>query len=243
MEREAYVEMAQVQDIHWWFRGRREILRSVICGLGLPESPSILSIGCGTGGNLKMLMEFGRVKAVEMNDYARSIARQRTQERIDIRAGRLPDQIPFVGPFDLVCLFDVLEHVECDVDSLIAIRSLVTERGFLLLTVPAYSWMWSAHDERLHHFRRYNARQLRGKAQAADWSVNKLTYYNTLLFPLAVIARLVDKALGRKQASGTGIPPAPLNAFFYRVFSSEKYWLRLSKLPFGVSLMAQLSKK
>ena len=81
MQPEAYVEMAEVQGAHWWFRGRREILRSAIAKLPLPVSPRILEIGAGTGGNLTMLSQFGAVKALEMDEYARSIARQRTGER------------------------------------------------------------------------------------------------------------------------------------------------------------------
>jgi SAM-dependent methyltransferase len=240
MDPEAYVEMAEVQDSHWWFRGRREILRSVITGLALPGSPQILEIGAGTGGNLTMLSQFGSVKALEIDDYARSIARQRTNDRVDIRQGHLPDGIPFSDKFDLVCLFDVLEHVELDLASLKAIRRIVSSNGCLLLTVPAYSWLWSAHDERLHHVRRYTASGLTEKAQLAGWAVRRITYFNTLLFPLAVAARVTDKIFPGRQPSGTGIPAPVVNSALYRVFSMEKTLLRAFNFPFGVSLMAQL---
>ncbi len=240
MEPEAYVEMAEVEDRHWWFRGRREILRSVIAGLPLPGSPRILEIGAGTGGNLTMLSQFGSVKALETDDYARSIARQRTNDRVDIRQGHLPDGIPFNDEFDLVCLFDVLEHVERDLDSLKAIRRIISYNGCLLLTVPAYSWLWSAHDERLHHVRRYTAAGLTEKTRLAGWTVRRITYFNTLLFPLAVVARVTDKIFPGRQPSGTGIPAPVVNSALYRVFSIEKALLRAFDFPFGVSLMAQL---
>ncbi len=239
MRPEAYIEMAEVQDGHWWFKGRREILRSVIAKLPLPASPRILEIGAGTGGNLTMLSQFGSVKALEMDDYARSIAREQTAERIDIRQGHLPDGIPFKDEFDLVCLFDVLEHVERDLDSLKAIRRIVSSDGCLLLTVPAYSWLWSTHDERLHHVRRYTAGELTRKAREGGWTVRRITYFNTLLFPLAVVARVTDKIFPSGQPAGTGIPAPIINSALYRVFSMEKALLRAFNFPFGVSLMAQ----
>jgi len=238
---EAYIEMAEVQDAHWWFKGRREILRSVIGRLPLPESPRILEIGAGTGGNLAMLSQCGSVKALEMDDYARSIARERTAGQIDIRQGRLPDEIPFKEEFDLVCLFDVLEHVERDIDSLKAIRRMVSTDGCLLLTVPAYSWLWSIHDERLHHFRRYTARELKRKARETGWTVRRITYFNTLLFPLALVARMTDKIIPSQEPAGTGIPSPVVNSTLYRVFSMEKALLRAFNFPFGVSLMVQLN--
>ena len=243
MQPEAYVEMAEVQDRHWWFRGRREILRSEIAGLPLPESPRILEIGAGTGGNLAMLSRFGTVRAVEMDDYARSIARKRTEERIDIRQGHLPDGIPFKEEFDLVCLFDVLEHVERDLDSLRAMREIVSPSGYMLLTVPAYSWLWSAHDERLHHFRRYTAAALRKLALEAGWTVRRITYFNTLLFPFAAVARVVDKMFPGRQPSGTRIPAPAINSALYRTFSMEKVLLKQFNFPFGVSIMAQLCSR
>lgn len=240
MRPEAFIEMAEVQDDHWWFKGRREILRSVIAKLPLPRSPRILEIGAGTGGNLMMLSQFGSVKALEMDDYARSIARRRTMERVDIQEGQLPDGIPIKDEFDLVCLFDVLEHVERDLDSLKAIRRIVSPDGCLLITVPAYAWLWSEHDMRLNHVRRYTAGELARKAREAGWTVRRMTYFNTLLFPIATVARMTDKIFPRRQPAGTAIPAPFINSVLYRVFSIEKVLLRAINFPFGVSLMAQL---
>lgn len=234
----AYVEMDQTESAHWWFRGRRAILRSTIARLELPPNPRILEVGCGTGGNLDMLARFGRVSALEMDDAARAMAARKTGDRYDIRAGSCPHDIPFApGSFDLVCLFDVLEHIEDDAQTLVRLRERLAPNGRLLITVPAYQWLHGAHDEFLHHKRRYTARRLRGQCAAAGLSPARMSYFNTLLFPLAAIARLKDKLLGGTSVTGTAIPPPLVNAAFERVFGSERWLLERVDLPFGISLL------
>lgn len=243
MEPGAYEEMSALQDRHWWFVARRRILAETIARLPLPAAPRILEIGAGTGGNLPMLGAFGHVQAVEMDAYARTFASGRVPA-VKIQPGSLPDNIPCeAGSFDLVCLFDVLEHVERDQASLAALRQLVVPGGFAIVTVPAYRWLWSRHDERLHHVRRYSAGELRVKALAAGWTVSRLTHFNTLLFPLAVVARIIDRMRTSAAPAGTGLPVAAVNAALLSVFESERALLARTDLPFGVSILAVLRAK
>jgi len=241
MSPEAYLEMAATEERHWWFTARRAILSSLLEQLRLPPHPAILELGCGTGGNLGMLSRFGTVSAMEMDDVARGIAQSRNGRRADIRAGSCPADIPFAGQqFDLVCLFDVLEHIEQDQQTLAAIRSLLAPTGHAVVTVPAYQWLWSRHDEVLHHKRRYTASQLRTKAAQAGFRIERLSYFNTLLFPLAAALRLKERLLGSAPA-GTALPPALVNTAFRSIFGAERHLLRGVDLPFGVSLVAVLS--
>jgi SAM-dependent methyltransferase len=237
----AYLEMAETESRHWWFLGRRAIISTMMERLVLPKHSRILEIGCGTGGNLPMLGAFGDVSAVEMDGTAREIAARKTAHRYDIRAGRCPDEIPFQGQrFDLICMFDVLEHVDQDTETLIATRRLLAENGRMLITVPAYQWLWSAHDQFLHHKRRYSATELRQKAIAAGLRPVKLSYFNTILFPLAAIVRLKGKLLGNASTAGSSVPPASINRLFRSVFAAERFLLRRFNLPFGVSLLCVL---
>lgn len=242
MEPAAYLEMARLQDEHWWFVGRRHILRRTIASLHLPPAARILEVGAGTGGNLRMLGAFGQVHAMEMDSFALQYA-ARLAPDADLREGSLPDVIPFpAASFDLICLFDVLEHVERDVEALRALRRLAGERGQLLLTVPAGQWLWSRHDERLHHHRRYSASTLSAAAREAGWFVNRLTHFNTLLFGLAVVGRYIDRLRRAETATMGSEAPAPIvNALLTRVFAAEAGLLFAANLPFGLSLMALLS--
>lgn len=242
MHPNAYLEMAETEADHWWFAARRSLMRFLISQIQLPAKAKILEIGSGTGGNLEMLSAFGQVSGLEMDSVARSISENKTGGRFDIRAGRCPANIPFIGEkFNLVCLFDVLEHIEDDVATLLSIKALLTEGGRVLITVPAYRWLWGVHDEFLHHKRRYSAYELRQRATLAGFRIERMSHFNTFLFPLVVVARLKDRLSGNLFASGTRIPPPFLNALLRQVFQAERLLLGSFNLPFGVSLLAILS--
>jgi SAM-dependent methyltransferase len=241
MNPDAYLEMADTEDRHWWFAGRRAVLSHLIGTFGLPQSARILEIGSGTGGNLEMLSTFGQVSAFEMDERARLIAMEKTGDRFEILSGVCPTDIPFVdAKFDLICLFDVLEHIDEDVETLIALKGLLAEGGRVLLTVPAYRWLWSSHDKFLHHKRRYSAVELRNKAMTSGFRLAKMSYFNTLLFPIAAIVRLKDRLIGSSKPSGTEIPPVFVNRLFIKLFGLERFVLEKINLPFGVSLLCVL---
>lgn len=238
MEHQAYLQMSEVEARHWWFTARRRILEDQVAVLTEGRDCDILEIGCGTGGNLEMLSGFGRVHALELSAIGREMALSKAGHFSDIRAGSCPDDIPFAPhSFDLVCMFDVLEHIDRDVDTLVALRGLLASSGKALITVPANPWMWGTHDRFLHHKRRYSARSLRIALEAAGLEIDRLTHFNTLLFPVAAASRLKDRFVRSETTSGTGIPPRPINSILDRVFGSEVHLLRSMNLPFGVSLM------
>ncbi|NML32532.1 class I SAM-dependent methyltransferase [Paraburkholderia antibiotica] len=244
MSPDAYLEMAATEAEHWWFRARRDVLHTLLEQLALPHDACVLEVGSGTGGNLDMLAGFGTVCGLEMDPTARALSARKTGGHFDIRAGHCPDDVPFHGErFDLICFFDCLEHIADDTASLARMQDLLTPRGRIVVTVPAGKKLWSAHDVFLHHYRRYSRDSLLRCASAAGYEVERISYFNTLLYPLALAARWADRLLQRQRSTGDAIPPAPLNAALYRIFSAERHWLARAPLPYGVSLFAILRKR
>lgn len=241
MNPEIYREMAALQEAHWWFVARRRILATVIRQLALPPQAEILEIGCGTGGNLPMLAGFGQVRAMEYDHYACDIAAGLSG--IPIVIGGLPEPVPFDdNMFDLVCLLDVLEHVEDDGVALARVKRLLKPTGRLLVTVPAYAWLWSAHDDAHQHKRRYTAGMLRVCAGKAGLAVHCLGYFNALLFPLIVGIRLARKLAGTPgNDSDAAMPSSWLNSLLTVTFGAERHFLRHCLFPFGTSVLAVLS--
>lgn len=246
MSPDAYLEMAETEADHWWFRGRRNVLQAVLRRLALPPNARVLEVGSGTGGNLAMLAGFGTVSGLEMDSTARALCARKTAGRFDIRAGRCPDDVPFGAEpserFDLICFFDCLEHIGDDVGSLARMQSLLAPGGVIVLTVPACPRLWSAHDVFLRHYRRYSRATLTRCIEAAGYNVERISYFNTLLFPLAAAARWLARLTGFNGATGAPVPAQPLNAALYALFSAERHWLVRGGLPFGLSLLAVLRK-
>ncbi|WP_313231769.1 methyltransferase domain-containing protein [Sphingobium yanoikuyae] len=137
-------------------------------------------------------------------------------------------------------LLDVLEHVEQDREALAALRDRLAPGGRILLTVPAAPWLWSEHDVLHHHKRRYTAASLHAVARDAGLQVHEKGHFNALLFPVAVLARAVQRLTGRGAATEAA-PPTSLNTLLRHVFATERHLLGRVSLPFGLSLYAILT--
>jgi SAM-dependent methyltransferase len=244
MQSEIYAQMAYLEKKHWWFTARRKIIDAQIKQLNLPAQADILEAGCGTGGNLAMLSRYGKLWAIEPNQEAKSIATASIQnQQIVLDTGSLPDKIPFENQqFDLIVLLDVLEHLEADVDSLLALKQRLKPNGVLLITVPALPFLWSKHDEIHHHFRRYTHKTIRQCLGKAKLRIGKLSYYNFWLFPVVLSVRLLSRAFKERQekkqnSTDLTLSPPWLNNTLHTLFASERYLLKYITLPIGVSLI------
>jgi len=240
MERIVYDRMAALDSRHWWYRARREVLAALIARRIKPrQGARILEIGCGTGHNLAMLAGFGRVDAIEMDTGARSVASSRLGHAV--ADASLPELAGVEEEaYDLIALLDVLEHVEEDREALASIARRLKPGGKILITVPAHPWLWSAHDRVNHHHRRYTRKSLKAVVAAAGLKLDMLSWFNSLLFPLAAASRLAGRVAG-KDDSDDALPAAPVNALFEKLFALERYALGRIPFPPGVSLVAIIS--
>ena len=240
MDRDYERQTHQAEDRHWWYRGRRTVLDGVIAGLELPTPARVLDAGCGSGRNMIELARLGSVTGVELSETSVALARER--DAGEVISGSVLE-MPFPDDsFDLAVSLDVIEHLEDDLGALRELRRAVAPGGALLVTVPAYQWLWSGHDEINHHHRRYTRRSLQRVAEQAGWRQLRTTYFNSLLLPVAIVLRVLDR-VNRAKTTETSldlwIPPAPVNWLLERPLALEAALIAHGgRIPAGLSLLA-----
>ena len=242
MERVVYQQMAELDDRHWWYRARRRILAALVRReVQPPAGAKILEIGCGSGHNLSMLAGFGHVDGLELDDEMRALSEKRLGRKI--MRSPLPELNEVKDKsYDLIGAFDVIEHIDDDHAALAAIATKLKPGGKFMMTVPAHPWMWTAHDVANHHKRRYSKRALRSLIENSPMKLERLGYFNSLLFPVAIAERAASKLRG-KDNGDVSLPPAPLNRALEAVFASERYLVGRLPLPPGLSLFAVASAR
>jgi SAM-dependent methyltransferase len=241
VNRDFELQTHRVEDRHWWYRGRRRVLERTIDGLGLPPRARVLDAGCGSGRNMVDFARWGTVTGVELSEAAAEAARGRHVGEV-VEGSVL--EMPFApASFDLVVCLDVIEHLQDDRAALRELRRVLAPGGALLVTVPAYQWLWSGHDVVNQHHRRYSRTTLRQAAQDAGWECERTTHFNSLLLPVAVTLRALDRLHARATESSLDlwVPPAPLNWLLQQPLNLEAALIgRGGTIPAGLSLLAVL---
>lgn len=239
MEEHLYQQFYEIENTHWWFTARRAILISYLRRRAGNLRLKLLDIGCGTGA---ILAEASRYfEAYGMDSSAQAIALCTKRGVTNLYVGTLREY-PASGKFDVITLLDVIEHIDDDLDVLRQVYARLNEGGHVLITVPAYQWLWSAHDEVNHHKRRYTRSRLGVVVNKAGFHVEHLSYFNMMLFPLAAIRRGLARLTGSREAEDFKVPVAPLNALLRGIFRMEQHLLPYVTLPFGLSVVCWATK-
>jgi SAM-dependent methyltransferase len=232
--------MLELDDRHWWYRGRRRIIRAELDRLPLVPGARVLDAGCGSGRTLEELGRYGEVFGIELDPGAASMARERGCG--EVVNGRL-EELPWEdATFDLITCLDVIEHTPDDRATLRELRRVCRPGGFLLVTVPAYQGLWSTHDVANHHYRRYARGPLRAAAEEAGWRVRRMTSFNGLLLAPAAAVRLAERRRLR-ETNGDYKPdlalgPEWLNSVLEQPLRLEARWLARGRtMPAGLSLL------
>ncbi len=238
--------MAAAQDTNWWWRARREILAETIKRYAptLPRADMrVAEVGCGTGGNLPMLAQFGEVLGAEHEPEALVQLRQQYGDTYRVMQHSVPAPLP--GPFSILGMFDVLEHIEDDAGAMEWVSRQLAPGGIAVITVPAFPFLWSEHDEAVHHFRRYTTDALL-RLVPPSLEILHTTYFNSLLFAPIAAVRVAMKLLpkrpaGQAQTHGTQTPE-PFNSLFYQLFRLERHLVPAHRCPVGVSVLCVLRR-
>jgi len=242
MEPEVYLRHIKNQKSHWWFSARREIIRSIISKkVNLRNKKAkILDFGAGSGTNIKMLSKFGEVYVYEKYAKTSKFLKQHFIKFKKIKIIKKPKQKGF---FDLILVADVIEHIKNDDIFLKYLSKLLNKNGQILITVPAFNFLFSSKDEVLHHHRRYSKKKIK-KIVLKYFKLIKLSYYNFFLFiPIALLIiffkifriNFIDSV--EKKSKNI------LHNVLFKIFCSEKYLLNFINFPFGLSLIALAKKK
>ena len=242
MENAIFDEMSGVETQHWWFVARRKIIETVIQKLDLAKDSHILDAGCGNGDNLAFLSKYGELVAMERDDHA--LIKAQARQVAKVFKGELPDKIPpdINKAKDLIVLLDVLEHIDDDAAALLALRSCLKDNGKIIITVPAYQFLWTQRNEQHHHKRRYTVKRVKKLFENNGWQLDYISYFNFFLFPLALVDRIKQKILPSIEDSDLKMPPKLINYIFEKIFSFESRLIGHCVFPFGLSIMIVAKK-
>ncbi|RME04790.1 MAG: class I SAM-dependent methyltransferase [Planctomycetota bacterium] len=248
MDITAIQQIWKVQHSYWWYKVRRQVILQLIRPY-LQPLPSVkwLDAGCGPGANLSAFQTFGEVYGVDIHpqclEYAKKTIPQARLVQADI-SKELPFEKNF---FDIITLLDVLEHIQEDQQAIQNLLATLKPNGYLVLTTPAYPWLWSAFDELVHHQRRYTIPTLQQLLNKPKCTIRKLSHFYFSVFPLTILLRkcFTPQKLTIKNKEKIQITPSVpnwLNQWLYLLCAWEALYLKWGNLPWGSSLIAIAQK-
>ncbi|PCJ63543.1 MAG: hypothetical protein COA58_16325 [Bacteroidetes bacterium] len=247
MDPKFYKEYYTLERSHWWFKARLVILESVLKNIILKKYNNrikVLNVGVATGATTEMLMKYSDVTSLEYDKDCCDFLKEKTG--IQAVNASLTD-LPFKdNEFDLICAFDVIEHIENDSLAIAEINRVLKPKAYYFITVPAFQFLWSNHDVINHHFRRYTKSGINDLFESHKFTIDYSTYFNFwLFFPIALVRFLLNLIPKKSKEITSGSDNEGLNSsgiinsILFRIFRSEKILInRKIKFPVGVSILS-----
>ncbi len=245
MDKTLYDNIFQVEATHWWYLARRKIIFDwVERTMTTYKNPQILDIGCGTGFNIVYLNQLGYNKVVGLDFSPDALEYCRSRQLNVLICGNAENLPISQRCYDLILVLDIIEHLKDDRRALSEIFRALKPDGTLIIFVPAFQFLWSFQDEISHHQRRYNAMELKEKILHAGFKLMKLSYVNSILFPVVWLGRVILRVFPKyfNITSESQMNPSWMNGILYRIFLTELPLLRFMNFPFGVSILCVCKK-
>jgi 2-polyprenyl-3-methyl-5-hydroxy-6-metoxy-1,4-benzoquinol methylase len=244
LKKEIYQLTFESEETYWWYLGRRRIILDQIqasLSKMKVKKPVLLDIGCGTGINLVEFNKISDAYGMDAAEEALRFCRQRGLKKLALMDSTPGGSIqnPFRKKYDIITMLDVLEHIEQVAGYLTSVSEWLSRDGFIFMTVPAYQWLWSGEDVVSRHVRRYTRRQLIQTVQEAGLRVEKISYFNTILFPAQVLVILFSNLFIPQSKTQTNLHKMSVwfNAILQGILSNESGLIKRVNLPFGGSIL------
>ena len=227
---------------HWWFTGRRRLLKALLSSSKIRRDSSVNDVGCGVGSNLTLLKSMGfKVIGIDSEIYSLSLAKNLLGVfLINGDVLRLPIKS---NSIDLIIATDILEHLNEDTIGIKEIHRTLVREGMAVLTVPAFEFLWGTQDVVGMHKRRYSKKEFLRKLEYEGFTILKSSYFNFILFIPILVVRRIIRLLGLKIESENEINFPLINFFLKAIFSLESHILKYFSFPFGVSIFCMAKKK
>lgn len=234
-----YRNMAQMEQSHWWYKGRREIIGKLLTPF-MHRPLEILDAGCGSGGTMEYMETYGSTLGVDVSEDMLEHCRKKG---LQVQRASIT-QLPFEDHrFDVVLCLDVLEHLPEDRQAIEELKRVVKPGGLLVLSVPAFSWLWGQHDIQNNHYRRYDPGQLGNSLTPAELVLERSTYFNFFLLPTVWLVRKLGPKLGHHPGTDLELGLGLWNPILYGILKMEAFLLGYINLPLGVSQIVVARKK
>lgn len=250
MKKEVYPITFRLEENYWWYVARRKIIIDQLNDQHFNltekrEKPKLLDFGCGTGINLVHFSKYFEAYGMDSSVDAIGFCLKRGLKNVRLfNFEKINEDNPFQIQFDVITLLDVLEHLDDEAKYLSLFSHWLKESGILLITVPAFQWVWSGEDYVSNHFRRYTKKKLLDTLNQSGFTIIKTSYFNFLLFPLQIMIIFFNRIFSPSSQTKTNLKEMPewINAILEKIMYFESAILQRHQFPFGGSILCICQK-